>query len=555
MNSDNEATYINYETNTYHFSITENSPANTLVGRLKLMLRNQDKASKVYYYLLSETDDSAFYIDKLNGSLYTKKVLDREDVDEYELQIMYNSEPDFYLTSMEQNRILYNESEVSSNVAKVKITILDVNDNGPKFNSSVYYAAVNCIAEINTFVTSVSAVDLDFGINGSFTYYIKSSNLYKYDSIQSSGSVIPSPFNISENGEIFTATKLNENNQHHFIVNIVAKEIVYPERESDVKVYVWIFEPEQLIRIILSRPVEEVLKEKGEIVQELTNATNSIIIATNIKSHVNETGQVNNEWSDMYILSVNRSTQTIESVFDILKIIDAKYDFLKDYYAGFAIENVLPAFAQEVEDSFDPALSALIALVVVLTVGIVTFTVVCCCLRKCMISPNDLKKKKDALISKAIIDELNTTENPLWIEQKLKIYEEQELTMQVFNEPEQAAMERRNSSDYVLDDNTYATIQHPNRRGSAHTATLSLGDDIADYATLSRMPRHSTSSQGSLKDTVNYYEAAMGFQGSTFQVPDSSLGDIESEECRSHHHDSQMSVNNEGQLEYVAELI
>ncbi|XP_031358480.1 uncharacterized protein LOC116182120 [Photinus pyralis] len=127
--------------------------------------------------------------------------------------------------------------------------------------------------------------------------------------------------------------------------------------------------------------------------------------------------------------------------------------------------------------------------------------------------------------------------------------------MQVFNEPDQAAMERRNSSDYVLDDNTYATIQHPNRRGSAHTATLSLGDDIADYATLSRIPRHSTSSQGSLKDTVNYYEAAMGFQGSTFQVPDSSLGDIESEECRSHRHDSQMSVNNEGQLEYVAELI
>ncbi|KAB0801704.1 hypothetical protein PPYR_03890 [Photinus pyralis] len=553
MNSDNEATYIDYETNTYHFSITENSPPNTFVGRLKLMSRNQDKTSKVYYYLLSDIDN-AFYIDKLNGSLYTRKGLDREHIDEYELQILANSEPDFYLTSMEENHML-NESDTLRNVATVKVTILDVNDNGPVFNRTVYYAAVNCIADINTFVANVSAIDLDFGVNGSFMYYIKSSNLYKYDSIHSSGSVIPSPFVISESGQIFTATNLSENNQHHFIVNVVAKEIMYPERESDAKVYVWIFEPEQLIRIILSRPVEEVLKEKDEIVQELTNATNSIIIATSIKSHINETGQVNDEWSDLYILSVNRSTQTIDSVFDILKIIDAKYDFLKDYYAGFAIENVLPAFAQEEEESFDPALSALIALVVVLTVGIVTFTVVCCCLRKCMISPNDLKKKKDALISKAIIDELNTTENPLWIEQKLKIYEEQELTMQVFNEPDQAAMERRNSSDYVLDDNTYATIQHPNRRGSAHTATLSLGDDIADYATLSRIPRHSTSSQGSLKDTVNYYEAAMGFQGSTFQVPDSSLGDIESEECRSHRHDSQMSVNNEGQLEYVAELI
>jgi len=41
-------------------------------------------------------------------------------------------------------------------------------------------------------------------------------------------------------------------------------------------------------------------------------------------------------------------------------------------------------------------------------------------------------KKKDALIKKAILDELHTTENPLWMEQKLKLYEEQELTMQVF---------------------------------------------------------------------------------------------------------------------------
>lgn len=32
---------------------------------------------------------------------------------------------------------------------------------------------------------------------------------------------------------------------------------------------------------------------------------------------------------------------------------------------------------------------------------------------------------------------------------KLKIYEEQELTMQVFNEPEQNAANRRNSDEYI----------------------------------------------------------------------------------------------------------
>lgn len=118
----------------------------------------------------------------------------------------------------------------------------------------------------------------------------------------------------------------------------------------------------------------------------------------------------------MYILVIDPTTQTIQPVPEVLKEIDAKYDFLKDYYAGFAIENVVPAFVTEKEDAFDPALAALIALVIVLVVGIVTFVIVCCCLRHWVISPTDLKKK-DALIKKAIIDDLNTTENPLWIEQ------------------------------------------------------------------------------------------------------------------------------------------
>lgn len=48
----------------------------------------------------------------------------------------------------------------------------------------------------------------------------------------------------------------------------------------------------------------------------------------------------------MYILAVDPATNTIVSVPEVLKIIDSEYDFLKDYYAGFAIENVVPAFAQ-----------------------------------------------------------------------------------------------------------------------------------------------------------------------------------------------------------------
>ncbi|CAH2009851.1 unnamed protein product, partial [Acanthoscelides obtectus] len=179
---------------------------------------------------------------------------------------------------------------------------------------------------------------------------------------------------------------------------------------------VWVFEPEQLIRVILSRPKEEVAKERDEIISELSNATNSLVIIDKIRFHIDDNGVKKEDWSDLYILVVNPKTQIILPVPKVLKTIDSKYDFLKDYYAGFAIENVLPAFVTERAESFDAALVVLIALLIVLFVGVVTFIVICCCLRHWVISPTDLKKK-DALIKKAIIDDLNTTENPLWIEQ------------------------------------------------------------------------------------------------------------------------------------------
>lgn len=70
------------------------------------------------------------------------------------------------------------------------------------------------------------------------TYYIKASNLYKYRSEKSSGSIIPSPFNISQKGEIYTATYLAENNQHRFVVDVVARENGFPEREAYTQVQV-----------------------------------------------------------------------------------------------------------------------------------------------------------------------------------------------------------------------------------------------------------------------------------------------------------------------------
>lgn len=43
----------------------------------------------------------------------------------------------------------------------------------------------------------------------------------------------------------------------------------------------------------------------------------------------------------MYLHVIDRRSQSISTIPDILKVFDSQYDFLKDHYAGFAIENVV----------------------------------------------------------------------------------------------------------------------------------------------------------------------------------------------------------------------
>ncbi|GLV42165.1 Cadherin 87A, partial [Carabus blaptoides fortunei] len=542
--------------NPYRFYVKENSNKDIRIGKVQAIDKDEGKHAKVYYYIYSGNEDGGFYLDKSDGSLYTNKSFDREVEDEYDLLILANNDPDFFLSPEEKNKMTDDEVAHDSGVAKVKITIQDENDNPPGFEKSDYYAGVNTMANIKEFVATLPATDPDLGTNGSLTYFIRASNLYKFGSSKSSGSIVPSPFNITQDGKLVTSNYMAEYNQDRFIIEVVAKELAAPEREALARVHVWIFEPDQLIRVILSRPPEEVNQERDEIIAELSNVTQSLVVVDEIRYHVDANGHINQDWCDMYIHVVDGSSQTIATIPEVLKVIDAKYDALKDYYAGFAIENVVPAFIDIKEESFDPALAALIALLIVLFVGIITFIVVCCCLRHWVITiPSDLKKK-DALIKKAIIDDLNTTENPLWIEQKLKLYEEQELTMQVFNEPEQVALERHDSVEYTQGDNTYATIQHPTRRGSSNTAAMSIADDIADYATLSGLPHNSGSSHSSLSRVPNFYEAAMGFQGSTFQVPEpADSRDGTYNRYQSNLAGSGLRINEDGQPEYVAELM
>ncbi|XP_058810290.1 cadherin-87A isoform X2 [Phymastichus coffea] len=398
----------------YHYSVPENHLKNYYIGKVTAEDKDEGKNAKVYYYIKSGNKNKSFYINKSDGSIYTNCSFDREQYDSYLLTILAANDPDLYIETKDFDHLRKNPEHGYVNVT---IKILDENDNPPIFQQSTYYAGVNTVANINELVTKITASDADLGENGTLQFYVASANLYKHGSYSSSGSIVPSPFNITHDGKLVTSSYMAEYNQDRFIIEIVAKEIASPERFVIAKVYIWIFEPRQLIRVIVSRSPEEVNRNKDEIILKLSNATRNKVVVDDIRYHVDSSGHIRREWCDIYLHVVDTKTQTISPIPQVLKIIDSKYNFLKDYYTGLAIENVIPAYIGVQEDSFDIALVALVALMMVLLIGIVTIIIVCCYFKHWVVRfPNDISKK-DGLIKQQIIDELNTTENPLWIEQ------------------------------------------------------------------------------------------------------------------------------------------
>lgn len=225
-------------TNPYKFYVPENNIAGMRIGQVKALDKDEGNHAKVFYYILAGNEDYSFYIDKLDGSLFSNRSFDREQQSEYNLFILANNEPDFYFTEEDKIKMTPDDLAHDSSIAKVKVIIQDVNDNPPIFEKTNYYAAIDAMANVNDFILNVTAKDPDADANGSFFYYISASNLYKFGSNKSSGSIIPSPFNISQSGELRTATYVAENNQHRFVVNVIAREVAFPEREAKANVYV-----------------------------------------------------------------------------------------------------------------------------------------------------------------------------------------------------------------------------------------------------------------------------------------------------------------------------
>lgn len=175
----------------YDAEVMEEEPPPQIVARVRATDADSDENGQVSYRLVNDFE-SAFEIDSDTGEIFTNMRLDREDIASYELTV----------EAVDQGMPQMTGS------ATVLITVLDKNDNPPRF-TRLFSVNVTENAEIGVFVIKVTSSDLDINENANATYNFTENpgNKFAIDPIS---------------GNVTVAGRLDREQQDEYLLKVVA---------------------------------------------------------------------------------------------------------------------------------------------------------------------------------------------------------------------------------------------------------------------------------------------------------------------------------------------
>ncbi|XP_073730278.1 protocadherin gamma-C5-like isoform X20 [Misgurnus anguillicaudatus] len=199
--------------------VREDAPSGTVVA----LISARDIDSGVNGKVTLQTQSDLPFILKPSFSneysLVTSGVLDRETFPEYNVEI----------TAFDSG------SPPLSSKTIIPVKILDVNDNAPKFSNNVYYVYVTENNTPGSIIYSVSAQDVDIGLNGKISYAIENPKVF--DTPISSYVYIN-----ADNGSIFSMHSFDFEKIKMLEVIVQAKDHGSPSLTSNATVYVFILD-------------------------------------------------------------------------------------------------------------------------------------------------------------------------------------------------------------------------------------------------------------------------------------------------------------------------
>ena len=203
--------------NVLKFTVPEEEKAGFVVGRVEALDPDAGRFGEVFYYIVKGNEGSWFSIAKSQGTIYTNKVLDREERDKYTLFVKASNKRNVVCEAVHCDIQMTEGDDQEGSIVKIQIDIQDINDNNLQFESDDFFVGIPLDASVGDLILDATAKDKDLDANGKVTYSIKSSNLFKQGQTQSAGSLVPSPFSMTQTGRIILEYPVAEFNQQRSV--------------------------------------------------------------------------------------------------------------------------------------------------------------------------------------------------------------------------------------------------------------------------------------------------------------------------------------------------
>uniref|UniRef100_T1IXK6 Cadherin domain-containing protein n=1 Tax=Strigamia maritima TaxID=126957 RepID=T1IXK6_STRMM len=181
--------------------VGENLPAGTVVTTV--MAKDPDSNSLLRFSLDNKNGTIPFQIESRSGVVTTSAPLDFETVEEYGVDISV-TDGDFIVA------------------ASLIVRVIDVNDHIPKFERTLYKFSVVEEEEPGLIIGSVTATDVEKGVNGQIFYDLLNSTV----------------FGVTENGTVYTVRPIDREKESSFDITVVASDRGIPSLSGSATIHV-----------------------------------------------------------------------------------------------------------------------------------------------------------------------------------------------------------------------------------------------------------------------------------------------------------------------------
>nr|XP_036674405.1 cadherin-23-like [Drosophila suzukii]XP_036674406.1 cadherin-23-like [Drosophila suzukii]XP_036674407.1 cadherin-23-like [Drosophila suzukii] len=233
--------------------------------------------------------------------------------------------------------------ESDSTVVKVKVRVLDINDNPPRFRSKIFTGGITTNADFGLKFMRVEATDADEGENGKIGYY----QVGEIRQTLSEGleNVRKAPFLLDqETGEVQLNFDPQKGMKGYFDFVVLANDT--SGMKDVAHVFIYLLREDQKVRFVFRLQPDELRSRVDSFRDTLGNITESIVNIDEIKVHENKDGSVDKTKTDLYMHLVEREDNSIYDVTEVLKLIDSHIESLDGLFKELNVLDTQAAEAQ-----------------------------------------------------------------------------------------------------------------------------------------------------------------------------------------------------------------